>query len=132
MIEVFINEHRIKIKKLYSTEKYKFPIINSVIDGLQCGKIFTNNLENPKCAFVLHTFGWSQIFGEEDKEFLKNLKNYIFKLENFQSIKIRNYTPSFFEIFEDTTSQQAERCKFEVRDIKTKNLEVGSNYKIKK
>jgi hypothetical protein len=132
MLEAFLIEHKIKIKKLYNKEKYNFPIIGSVLDGLQSGKVFTNNLENPKCAFVLHTFGWSQIFGEADNKFIENLKQYIFKLEKFQSIKIRNYTPSFSEIFENSNSQLAERCKFKVKGLKTKNLKVGANYEIKK
>lgn len=132
MIENFLNEHKLKVKKLYVKEKYNFPIINSVIDGLQCGKIFTNKLENPECAFVLHTFGWSQIFGKADKQFIEDLKKYIFKLKKFQSIKIRNYAPSFYEIFKNSNSQLAERCKFEVKDLITKNQKVGPDYEIKK
>lgn len=132
MIEVFFNEHKLKIKKLYDGEKYNFPIISSVIDSLQCGKIFTNNLDNPKCAFVHHTFGWSQIFGEPDNEFIKNLKDYIFRFEKFQSIKIRNYTPYFSDIFNNTSSQESERCKFEIKDLKIKNIQIGPNYKVRK
>ena len=124
MIEVFLNEDKIRVKELYDKETYQFPIIYSVIDGIQSGKIFVDNIDKPETAFVLHTFGWSQIFGARNTDFLKILNNFLFVEEKFQSIKIRNYSPHHENFFKNTSSEPSERCKFRIKEIKKKKIDL--------
>ena len=131
MKEIFLNEQKSLIKKLYHKEKFQFPIISSVIDSIQSGKIYTDDLNNPKCAFILHTFGWSQIIGKRNRKFINDLKNFIFINEEFQSIKIRNYSPFDNHFFKKTTAEISERCKFQIKK-NIKNIRIKKKYKLKK
>ena len=132
MIEVFLPSDKLKVKKFYIKEKYIFPIINSVIDGLQAGKIFVDNIKNPQSAFVLHSFGWSQIFGKNNPEFLKKLKKYILVDGLYPSLKIRNYTPQNKYFFSNANAQISERCKFRIYKLDKKKYKISKKFKIKK
>ena len=78
-----------KVLYLYKQETYQFTFIGSVLTKIQKGKIYVNHKDNPTCAFVVHKFGWAQIIGEEDPNFLKLL---IFKIKSRKiKKKIRFY-----------------------------------------
>ena len=129
MIEVYTNKHRAKIEELYLNQTFQFPFIQSTICGLQNGRIWTDNLENPTSAFICHDFGWSQLVGLSEL-FLKDLKNLLFVIEGFSSFKIRNFTPenSHFDIFKEL-SQEAQRQQFRIKDLKTKT-QIPDGYSV--
>lgn len=80
-----------KVLNLYKKEIYKFPFIGAVLTKVQKGKIYVNHKKNPSCAFVIHKFGWAQIIGKKDSDFINLL---ILKIKNFefkQKIRFFNF-----------------------------------------
>lgn len=75
-----------------SCEAY-FPIIAAVIERMQDGIIFADDLENPRQFYVEHAFGFAQVFGYSIPDFERSLQGYLFKTKNFHSTKVRLYTP---------------------------------------
>ena len=75
---------------------------------------------------IYFIFGWSQIIGKRNRKFINDLKNFIFINEEFQSIKIRNYSPFDNHFFKKTTAEISERCKFQIKKI-LKILELKNN-----
>ena len=96
-----------------------FPIIAGVIRGIQDGVIYCNRLKSPNAFYVEHCFGFAQIFGSTDKQFLEGLHEYLVIKKNFEANKVRLYTPKepkflINSIFDNIRS---ERQRFVLKDF---------------
>lgn len=111
MVEIFTNIERAKILQLYEREVFQVPYIHSVLTGIQNGRLFANNGNDPTCAFICHDFGWSQIIGNMNEAFESDLFDFIFNQEAFSCFKVRAFSPNHAEFYR-TFSEEAERCQF--------------------
>lgn len=71
-----------------------FPLIGAVLDGVQDGEIYADNIANPTQSYVEHCFGFSQIFGEHCQAFEEELEHHLLE-KRFTAPKVRLYTPLF-------------------------------------
>ena len=123
-----------QILNLYKKEIYKFSFIGSVLTKIQKGKIYVNHKKNPTCAFIIHKFGWAQIVGKEDPNFISSLILKIKKLEFKQKIRFFNCNLKSLNLvnvilgkrvqynFNKLFKYKIKNNKFEVRKISSKNF----------
>ena len=102
-------------KDCYLSEKRFYPIISSVLDQQQEGSVFADDRNNPRCFFVEHKFGFSQLFGAKDRIFFRSLKKYLFVDKAFVPPKIRAYAPTHADFFLGL-ADISERCQFRLAD----------------
>jgi len=99
----------------YLQSEFRYPFIAAVLIGQQKGDVFADEQQSPSSFFVEHSFGWSQIFGEDDPDFLKELYDYIFVNQEFSAVKIRAFSPEHSGFFKKE-SEEAERCQFRLNE----------------
>lgn len=118
--------------EIYQKQKNKFPLISSVIDGIQDGQILKNSEINPTHFFVINKFGFCQEFYSEfDENFFEKLKQYVVQ-RKYQ--KLRCYAPSEkFEKFINTLdfAQKSERIQFKFLSIPPKK-DIKDDYRLEK
>ena len=78
---------------LYPDGVSYFPIIASVMNGEQDGKVFADAIDKPGQVYVEHASGFAQVFGATDSSFEEALRQYLFIHKRFSSPKVRLYTP---------------------------------------
>lgn len=102
------------LKAIYEKNEYFFPLIAAVLDDSQNGKIFVDDRYSPREAYVEHSFGFAQIFGESVHNFEQKLKTYFFTDKNLTPQKIRLYTPILPGFFQNDNyaSLRSERQRF--------------------
>lgn len=100
-------------REIYTREKYRYPLIAAVLDDTQDGDVFVNRDREPTVFFVVHSFGYSQVYGEVDDEFCHDLRKYLFVDQNFAQDKIRVYSPYHKQLFIDK-AELSERCQFRI------------------
>lgn len=97
----------------YSASKAQFPIIYSVLSGLQNGKVYVNDPELPEFFFVHSGFGFAQYFGILDEKGKNQLQDLIFQPSDLDVKYLLWYNP------EDEWIS------------KTENSELKGSYKIR-
>jgi hypothetical protein len=94
-----------QVYKTYCSQPFFFPLIAGVLNLRQKGKVFVNQWPEFSQVYVEHSFGFAQIFGEDDSNFEEKLKKYFFINQNFSINKVRLYAPTSFKTLTfDTTS----------------------------
>jgi RimJ/RimL family protein N-acetyltransferase len=63
MFEI-LNHPNDRLLALYQSGHSEFPLIRSVIEGRQAGRIFADPDTSPSCAMVLNNFGFLYMFGD--------------------------------------------------------------------
>jgi hypothetical protein len=123
-----------RVLDLYKQETYQFSFIGCVLTKIQKGKIYVNNKSNPTCAFIIHKFGWAQIIGKEDPNFLKLLIIKIKNKEFKQKIRFYNCNLKFLNStkvikgkrvqysFNKLSKYKLLKNKFEIKKISSKNF----------
>lgn len=81
---------------IYSRQEDFFPLIGAVLQGEQDGIIYTNCSKNSQQAFVIHKFGFSQVFGEQSSDFELSIKDLVDR-RSFSPVKLRLYMPVLFD-----------------------------------
>lgn len=83
---------RDRLIQLFSADELWFPLILSVIEQNQEGRIWVNNSDYPTHAFVVNKFGFCQeAFEEYDDEFFENVIRPF--IESKDRMKLRMYHP---------------------------------------
>ncbi|MCU0473978.1 MAG: GNAT family N-acetyltransferase [Bacteroidales bacterium] len=84
---------RVKLYRalLIKEGKTYFPLINAVLQGFQKGKVFADNIEDPKIIFFLTNSGFSQYFLLKNAHLKKSFINFI-----YESVDI----PFYFHIYD--------------------------------
>lgn len=95
-----------EVIKLYKKEIYQFSFIGSVLTNLQKGKIYINNKNNLTCAFIIHKFGWAQIIGNEDKNFIEKLNSKILENKFNQKIRLFNWNSKILKLTDTITGKR--------------------------
>ena len=117
---------------IYQNQQNKYPLIASVLEGIQSGQIFKNSENNPTHFFVINKFGFCQEFHSKfDEKFFKFIKGFVLECK-YQ--KLRCYAPSErFEEFLDTLdfAQKSERIQFKLSSSPS-TVEISKNYKLEK
>lgn len=70
-----------------------FPLIAAVLNNAQGGAIYADCAEQPVQVYVEHAFGFAQLFGRAAPAFEQALQRYLLVDKQFQSAKVRLYTP---------------------------------------
>jgi len=86
--------HKIK-DNIQKEGKAPFPLISSVLNGYQTGKVFLDNSVNTKIVFVLTNFGFSQYFLLKNSEFMDSYIDFLYKSPQI---------PSFFHLYDADVS----------------------------
>lgn len=60
------------IMPLYRKSKYQIPMIESVIEGRQKGRIFADKKVNPETIVIVTNFNWLYVIGNQESEIFKN------------------------------------------------------------
>lgn len=107
--------HVQKAKSVYDSGKYHFPLIGAVLNGSQEGTVFGDSKENSEVFFVIHKFGYSQLYGRISESFLTHLRNFLFIERAFSVPKIRTYAPENADIFLGN-AEKSQRCQFRLQD----------------
>lgn len=90
--EEFSETVRNKLIQIYSADKLWFPLILSVIEQNQAGRIFVNNNDYPTHAFIVNKFGFCQeAFEEYDDYFFEHVIQPF--IESKDRMKLRMYHP---------------------------------------
>lgn len=117
---------------IYKNQENEFPLIASVLEGVQEGQIFRNSENNPTHFFVINKFGFCQDFYTDfDRNFFESIKKFI-QERNYK--KLRYYAPSMcLEKFLDTIEyvQKCERIQFELSSVPN-NFPVNLKYQIER
>ena len=95
-----------KNKALNALEVYRryelfFPLIAAVLQSIQHGVVYADDGENPTQFYVEHSFGFSQLFGEQNLSFEHELERYLLVEGRFHASKIRlygTYVPDFLKV----------------------------------
>lgn len=116
----------------YQHQKNNFPLISSIIEGVQKGQILKNRNDSPFHFFVVNKFGFCQEFYSKfDKKFFEHIKTFVLE-RNYK--KLRCYAPTKkFEEFLTTLDfvQKSERIQLELLNLPS-NFEINNKYKIEK
>ncbi len=120
------------INLIYQSQKAKFPLIASVIEGIQTGQILQNREDSPTHFFIINKFGFCQeFFSEFDEKFFEKIKQLILKQEYK---KLRCYVPSerlknFLNSID--FGQKSERIQFEYLSTSEK-IDSISGFRLEK
>ncbi len=121
-----------KLRNLFTSEKLWFPLIVSVIEQNQTGKIFVNSNDNPTHAFVVNKFGFCQeVYAEYDTAFFENaIRPYI---ESRDRMKLRMYYPGkYMQNFLSSLPYASRSTRVHMQYVSQKaDNEKISNYSIR-
>jgi hypothetical protein len=103
----------------YNNEKLKFPLIASVINGLQEGFIISSDKSDSDAFFVMHKFGFSQFIGNySNSNFYNDLYDYLIEKKEFPVVKVRWYAPPLIwvktlDTIQDKKVFRSERAQYQ-------------------
>ncbi|MBS4175009.1 GNAT family N-acetyltransferase [Bacillus sp. FJAT-49736] len=113
-----------KVKRIFQNEQYH-PVINGVINGMNRGRIFVNNIENPTAVLVWAINEMFYLAGDsQDIIFQHSLEKYIIDIiipaaiqlgEDYFNLELyphNEWAPVLPSIFKKTNLQQGERVPF--------------------
>jgi RimJ/RimL family protein N-acetyltransferase len=101
---------------LYQSGESFFPLIAAVLLDEQDGVVYVDNPNSPSQAYVEHTFGFAQVFGNITEDFEQELARYLLTDKCFNPSKIRLYTPHLpgFLALADYKSLRSYRQRFTI------------------
>nr|WP_298683731.1 GNAT family N-acetyltransferase [uncultured Dongia sp.] len=116
---------------LYRANDAYFPLIGAVLLGLQDGWVYADAILSPRRFYVEHSFGFAQLFGEENAAFDATLQAYLITNKAFQAQKVRLYTPIEPGFLQGPAfaAQRAERQRFRLDPARHAPSD-GTNHKI--
>ncbi|MTI47384.1 MAG: GNAT family N-acetyltransferase [Firmicutes bacterium] len=125
MFELHKNEYY-RINEVFQDISHSHPIVYSVLEGNQPGKVFIDDIKNPRTALLYPTNSFFYIAGDEkNNEFLQEIKKLIFEdllVNNEDELVLfafsKKWRDKLDELLGDKESVKIERRDFDF--IKTK------------
>ena len=101
----------------YRKAPFCFPLIGAVLEGTQDGVICTESAGNNSTAYVEHSFGFSQLFGDPQWQFWQDLKFHLVNLQSNAPMKVRLYNPEDWRGLDSLSGRVeiSERQRFQLR-----------------
>ena len=90
MFKLDTSDYRVLCER-YKCSEHFFPLISAVLLDQQDGVVYVDNPDDPKQAYVEHSFGFAQVFGQIVATFESDLERYLLIDREFSAPKVRLY-----------------------------------------
>ena len=103
---IFYQNSYLDLISLYSNQSYFFPIINSVLEGKQKGKVLVDNTDNPSLFLIISNSGYSQFLRiSNEVDSYQSIVRFLNEFEQFDELpkklwiyNIPDLTHNYFQV----------------------------------